>query len=108
MNDTGKTILILTAGFVAGAVAGILFAPDMGEKTRERIAKKAGDLSDEVEKHYQEEIEKLKKKVAKMKTELRTKMDEVKTEAEEVAEKASEKINKAADKVKEKVAANVS
>jgi len=53
MNNQGsKTLLTFLAGLavgaIAGAVAGVLFAPDKGSETRKKIADKAGSLSDEL------------------------------------------------------------
>jgi len=67
MNDLTKTFAILTAGFAAGVVTGILFAPEVGEKTREKLKEKAGEIGDELEMKYQEEIEKLKAKISELK-----------------------------------------
>ena len=39
-------------GLVVGLVLGILLAPDSGDETRKRIAKKAGDLKDAVTDKY--------------------------------------------------------
>ena len=39
--DTGKTIVAFMAGAAAGAAAALLFAPESGEKTRDRIRTKA-------------------------------------------------------------------
>ena len=56
-------------GSIAGAmatVAGILFAPDSGENTRQKIKDTAGDLADDVKDRYEQEIEGLKDKVAEL------------------------------------------
>ena len=49
MNKTQSTLFALVAGLAAGAVIGILLAPDKGENTREKIAKKTADLKKELE-----------------------------------------------------------
>ncbi len=49
MSKTQSTLFALVAGFAAGAVIGILLAPDKGDKTREKIAKKTADLKKELE-----------------------------------------------------------
>ena len=68
MKDVSKVMLLLAAGFTAGAVAGILFAPDKGDETRKRIKAKAGELGEDVEKAYDEEIERLKDKINKLRS----------------------------------------
>ncbi len=67
MKDVSKLILLLAAGFAAGAITGILFAPDKGDETRRRIRSKAGELGEDIEKAYDEEIERLKSKIEKIK-----------------------------------------
>ena len=47
MGNT-KWMLGFIAGVAAGAIAGILLAPDSGAATRKKIADKAGDLSNEL------------------------------------------------------------
>ena len=39
MGKTGSTLVAILAGAAVGAVAGVLLAPDQGEKTRRRISK---------------------------------------------------------------------
>ena len=67
MKDVSKVMLLLAAGFASGAIAGILFAPDKGEETRKRIRSKAGELGEDIEKAYDEEITRLKAKIDKLK-----------------------------------------
>lgn len=102
MNDMSKLLVTLTAGFAAGVVAGVLFAPEMGEKTRENIKNKASELGDELDKQYQVEIEKLKAKVSDLTQELKTKVDEsgIKDKAAEV----KSKLEDATDSLKENMA----
>jgi gas vesicle protein len=47
-NEQGNTVIALLAGAAIGAGIGMLFAPASGEETRERIKKKAGEVSDNV------------------------------------------------------------
>ena len=44
----GKLITGIVAGAAAGAIVGILMAPDKGSETRKKIAKKGNDLSGSV------------------------------------------------------------
>lgn len=48
MKTTGKVLLALSCGAAAGAILGILYAPDKGSETRKKLAKKSHDLSDKV------------------------------------------------------------
>lgn len=45
-SNKTEAVIGLLAGLAVGAVLGILFAPDSGKKTRERISDKALDLAD--------------------------------------------------------------
>ncbi len=76
-------MVILTAGFAAGAVVGILFAPDIGENTRSRIKEKASEIGDELEKQYLTEIDKLKQRVSELKDELANSMKDTKSDEQE-------------------------
>lgn len=48
MKDSSKLGLALLAGIAAGAVAGLLLAPEEGTETRKKIGKKAKDLEGKV------------------------------------------------------------
>jgi gas vesicle protein len=75
MNKTQSTLFALVAGLAAGAVIGILLAPDKGENTREKIAKKTADLKKELE----DQVEVSKAKIYEF--------------AESIVNKEQEKIN---------------
>lgn len=68
MKDVSKVMLLLAAGFAAGTITGILFAPDKGDETRKRIRSKAGELGEDIEKAYDEEITRLKERIEKLKS----------------------------------------
>ncbi|TDP60924.1 YtxH domain-containing protein [Flavobacterium dankookense] len=53
--ETNKVILGVLSGIAIGAVAGILFAPAKGSKTRKRIMKKGTDYTSEL-KHKFDDI----------------------------------------------------
>ena len=48
MTNDQKVILGFLCGAAAGALAGILLAPDSGEQTRKKIANKAKDLKEDL------------------------------------------------------------
>jgi gas vesicle protein len=48
MNNTGKIITALAAGIAAGAILGVLFAPDKGSETRKKINDQGKKLADDL------------------------------------------------------------
>lgn len=59
MNDNTKTILALLAGLAAGAALGILFAPDKGDDTRDKLADTLKGLTDSFKETAAKELESL-------------------------------------------------
>ena len=47
--STGKVLLGVLAGVTAGALLGVLFAPDKGCETRKKVAEKSKDLVSDLE-----------------------------------------------------------
>ena len=71
MSDpTSKTILAIAGGFVigalAGAVVGVLFAPEKGSETRKKVSEKIKDFSEEIEGKIDEYSESIKSKKDKI------------------------------------------
>lgn len=52
--STGKVLLAVTGGLLAGAALGVLFAPAKGEDTRGNIGKAAKKLSDDISDKLEE------------------------------------------------------
>lgn len=59
MNDSGlgRGLLAFLSGAALGAVIGILYAPDKGEKTRKVIVKKSKDFKDAVTERLEDLVE---------------------------------------------------
>ena len=60
--SNGKVVLGLLAGLAAGAILGILFAPDKGYETRKKIAKKGKDYADDLKVKLGDFVEELTEK----------------------------------------------
>lgn len=52
--NSSKVLLGVLGGLAAGAIAGILFAPAKGSKTRRRIMKKGKNYSDDLKNKFEE------------------------------------------------------
>jgi gas vesicle protein len=59
-NDTGKILGAIAIGAIAGAILGVLFAPDKGSETRKKLFKKAKDLSDDAKKKVNDHLSNFK------------------------------------------------
>ena len=57
--DSKKALLGIVAGIAAGAVLGVLFAPEKGSRTRRGIARKGEDLADALNDKIDEKFEDL-------------------------------------------------
>ena len=73
MKNSSKILLALTAGVAVGGILGLLFAPDKGSATREKIKGKAVDLADSVK----ERMAQGKDKLADLKSDLEDQLDRV-------------------------------
>jgi gas vesicle protein len=68
--SSGKVVLGLLVGATAGALAGILFAPAKGSKTRKRILRKGEDYVDTLKDKLDDLLETTNKKFEKVKKEV--------------------------------------
>jgi len=59
MNDNTKVVVALLAGLAAGAALGILFAPDKGTETRDKLSESLNNLGDSIKETAANEIDKL-------------------------------------------------
>jgi len=84
--SSGRVFLGLLAGVAAGALLGVLFAPEKGSVTRRNIAKKSEDYVDDLKTKFQDFLESVSERIERAK--------------EGASEFAEEKMGNAADKVK--------
>ncbi|WP_372948595.1 YtxH domain-containing protein [Mariniphaga sp.] len=65
--SSGKVFLGVLAGAATGALAGILFAPAKGSKTRKKITRKGEDYLDAVKDTFNELLDAFTEKLEKVK-----------------------------------------
>jgi gas vesicle protein len=94
--STGKTMLGVLAGFAAGALVGVLLAPEKGSETRKKIAKMgedyAGDLTDkfnELRDTINEKLGNVEDNGMKMVEKGKSKIDELKNHAKSAVSSAT-------------------
>lgn len=58
MNKTGKILTTFVALATAGAIVGMLFAPDKGSKTRRKIKEQGRKVVDDVQYNFRKGKEK--------------------------------------------------
>jgi gas vesicle protein len=75
-NNTGQTVLALLAGAALGAGLGILYAPDKGTKTRDKIAKNAIKTQKELNKKLKRTTAVLSNKASEARRSFEDKLEE--------------------------------
>jgi len=88
----GNVVLGLLAGLAAGAVLGILFAPDKGVKTRRKIMHKGEDLADELKDKFDGLLEDMNEAYEGIKLKTEAFIGSEKSKIEEVKNKAKESL----------------
>ena len=83
-----NTVLGVLAGVALGAVAGILLAPEKGDKTRKKIVEKAKDTKADITDNLDVTLEELSKKY-----------DELKLASETLVKKGKEKLEKVQEEI---------
>jgi gas vesicle protein len=87
--SSGKVLLGVLAGVAAGALLGILFAPDKGWNTRKRISKKAEDYAEALKEKFKEFLDDFSEK-----------FEEVKEDASDFTDPSTSKSGKTVKDVK--------
>jgi len=68
--SSGKVLLGVLAGIAAGALVGILFAPEKGSRTRRRILKKGENYAEGLKDKFNEYVDIISEKLEHSKEEV--------------------------------------
>ena len=74
MSDNTKVVAALLAGLAAGAALGILFAPDKGSETRDKLNDSLKDLGDAIKERSSEQLAQVNDFTDKVISTLKTKL----------------------------------
>lgn len=98
MKDNSKILAALLAGIAAGAAIGLLFAPEKGSETRDKLNESLKNLGDSIKDRAADEIGNLTnfkdKVVDGIKTKLKGAEEEYTATADSVSHAASNAANK--------------
>jgi gas vesicle protein len=88
MNDNSKVLIGLLAGLAAGSALGLLFAPDRGSETRDKLSQSLKDLADTIKEKATDEINNLAALKDKVVGSVKSKVDQTEEELADDAEHA--------------------
>ena len=74
MNDNSKVLVGLLVGLAAGAALGLLFAPEKGSETRDRLSQSLKDLGESIKDKAADEINNLNNLKDKVVTSVKSKL----------------------------------
>ncbi|MEX0988510.1 MAG: YtxH domain-containing protein [Bacteroidales bacterium] len=86
--SSGKVFIGILAGVTAGAILGVLLAPDKGSATRKKMTKKGKEFSDDIKDKLDDFMESVSKKFEKVKEEMSDFTEKAKSKDEEVKQDA--------------------
>lgn len=85
MNKTASALLGFLAGAAAGAITGILFAPEKGVKTRKKMGKKVKEVSEDFSSSVDDQIKKLEGQIKDLKEDAVKHAEKIKAAAKKAA-----------------------
>lgn len=84
---TNNVLLGVVGGLAAGAILGVLFAPDKGTNTRKKIAKKSSKLKDNAMESFGNLVTSMENKYAELASKTSEEIEKGKTTVELINDK---------------------
>lgn len=97
-NSGFTAIVSFLAGAAAGAVTGILFAPDKGANTRERIVERTKEVGTDAKDDVNEKMDSLKSYINDFMDEVKGRFTELEKDMKQRAEEAKNEAAKTVEK----------
>jgi gas vesicle protein len=88
MKDNTKVVVALLVGLAAGAALGVLFAPDKGNETRDKLAESLKNLGESIKETASKEIDNLMAYKDKVVDNIKSKINGVEQEYQDDLEHA--------------------
>lgn len=88
MKDNTKIFAALLVGLAAGAALGVLFAPDKGDETRDKLSESLKDLTDSIKETAAKEIDSLMDLKDKVVENIKSKLNGIEEEYQDDLEHA--------------------
>jgi len=88
MTDNSKMLTALLVGAAAGAVLGLLFAPDKGSNIRTKLLKMGKDAEQKLEDYFDEGVAYARGKFEEGKSKAGALADDVQSKADDMSRKA--------------------
>jgi gas vesicle protein len=103
-NNPSNSLLALLAGVAIGAGLGILFAPESGRKTRQKIKEGVDEYSEELQQQLQELKTRVSSVIGAKSEQFQNTVDEALAETEEDSELLISQLEARLEQLKQRIA----